>query len=373
MGMDRWRGLTAVLGGCLSMASGPAPAQVETRSADLAPDRPVPSGAPSMDELVYSGLARPGSVATLGLTGAGAPGDQFFWTQIRGTPVEIENPRAARVRFTVPAVEGKLVFVVAVTNGSTIRKTRIVMTVSAPTSPEVAGEGRGPVANPGDDQVGLVGRRITLNGSESEPRDAVGFRWMQVSGPAVAEARQEGAYYTFVPTAPGVHRFALLVGHESRVSMPAVVSVEVGQRRSPVSEPATPAASPGESPLARWASTAVASIPSGGRTASEVADVFEGVAGRVALFKCFGELQSELSRRLDVVIPADPASRQLWSGQVFGPLSQITAAEFLPVGLDLRLASAFEQPIEPPQRERIANFYRNLAEAFRPRVASAQP
>ena len=58
----------------------------------------------------------------------------------------------------------------------------------------------------------------------------VGFRWMHLSGPAIAEARQEGPYFSFVPTAPGLYRFALLVGFESKVSMPSVVSVEVGQR-----------------------------------------------------------------------------------------------------------------------------------------------
>ena len=86
------------------------------------------------------------------------------------------------------------------------------------------------MSDAGDDQIGLVGRRITLNGSRSRPQNRVEFRWMHLSGPAIAENRQEGPYFSFVPTSPGVYRFALLVAFESKVSMPSVVSVEVGQR-----------------------------------------------------------------------------------------------------------------------------------------------
>jgi len=66
-------------------------------------------------------------------------------------------------------------------------------------------------ADAGDDQIGLVGRQITLNGGRSGPRGAIGYRWIQLSGPEPTARGQDGYIFTFTPRAAGIYRFALLV------------------------------------------------------------------------------------------------------------------------------------------------------------------
>ena len=331
---------------------------------------------PGQDRVIYQGAAVQGSPVTIGVDGEIPPGTTIRWTQIEGPSVAIHDPSAPRIRFTVPIDAKRLVFVATVVDDRGSRNVRIAVPVSAPPpvppAPPIADEGppgvgTGPVADAGDDQIGLVGRRITLNGSRSRPHDRVGFRWMHLSGPAIAEARQEGPYFTFVPTTPGVYRFALLVGFESKVSMPSVLAVEVGQR--PGSTSGAVATVESVSPLSRWARDAVATIPGGEETSAQVGDVFEAIAGRAALYTSFAQLQSELTRRLDVVVPTEPEARQQWSTRVFGPLSQMTAAELVAAGIDQRQPTAADRPLEAMQRERIGSFYRSLAVAFRSRPA----
>ena len=369
--------------------------------ADVRGGGALPAGA--ADEVVYKGRATAGSVVVVGTDGPIPVGTTFHWSQVEGPPVAIDDTRGTKIRFTVPADARRLTFLATIADDRGSRVTRITVPISAasppsPTSPPspisapsptspmptpgalprtmlrrasarrrlVPGaSGMLPMADAGDDQIGLAGRRITLSGVRSKPTDQVGYRWMHLAGPAISEAKQEGSYYSFVPSAPGVYRFALLVGHRDQVSMPSVVAVEVGQR--PMASGGPPAAEP--SPLARWASNALVAIPGSGETAPQVADVFEAIAGRAPLYTSFSQLQSELTRRLDVVIPLDPSSRGLWSSQVFVPLSQITAAELMAAGIDLRVPMASDRPLESPQRERIGAFYRSLAVAFRSRTA----
>ena len=333
---------------------------------------PDPLAVPGQDHVVYQGTATPGAPVTIGVEGPIPTGTTFHWKQVEGPTVAIDDPKAMKIHFTVPMDAKRLAFVATVADALGSREVRISVPVSppppVPPAPPIGDEGSpaaatSPVADAGDEQIGLVGRRITLSGARSRPQNKVGFRWMHLSGPAIAEPRQEGPYFTFVPTAPGVYRFALLVGFESKVSMPSVVSVEVGQRPNAVSA----AAGPGDatSYMTRWARAAIAPIPGGEETASQVGDVFEAIAGRAGLYTSFSQLQSELTRRLDVVVPMEPLARNQWSAQVFVPLSQMTSAELMAAGIDLRVPSASDRPLEGPQKERIGAFYRSLAVAFR--------
>lgn len=342
--------------------------------ADLRPPDAV--AGPGQDQVVYQGTAVQGAPVTIGVDGPIPTGTTFRWKQDEGPTVAIDDPTAAKIRFTVPIDARRLGFVATVADGKSSRDVRIAVPVSppppVPAAPPIADEGppavgTSPVADAGDDQIGLVGRRITLNGSRSRPQNRVGFRWMHLSGPAITDPRQEGPYFTFVPTAPGGYRFALLVGFESKVSMPTVVSVEVGQR--PGSSAGPVGSAEPVPPMTRWAKAAVATIPGGEETSAQVGDVFEAIAGRATLYTSFSQLQSELARRMDVVVPTEPATRNRWSSQVFVPLSQITAAEMMAAGIDLRVPSASDRPLESSQRERIGAFYRSLAVAFRSRPA----
>ena len=112
-------------------------------------------------------------------------------------------------------------------------------------------------------------------------------------------------------------------------------------------------------------------LPNGPRVASNIADVLEAVAERVTLYESFAMLESELGRRLDVVVPSTPGERGLWSRGVFQPLAAYTAAELLPAGLDLRTPQGLQQTLTPATRERLHDHLLNLARTFRRRLASA--
>jgi hypothetical protein len=363
-------GLGLVLG-LAGAARGEDGRAIAAEVADLRPEA-------TRDQVVYQGTAVQGARVTIGVDGPIPPGTTFRWKQVEGPAVAIDEPNSAKIKFVVPIDAKRLAFVATVADERGSREVRVAVPVSTPPpvppAPPIGDEGppavgTEPVADAGDDQIGLVGRRITLNGARSRPQNRVGFRWMHLSGPAIAEPRQEGPYFTFVPTAPGVYRFALLVAFESKVSMPSLVTVEVGQRPGSPGQTTAPAPADAVSPMTRWARGAVATIPGGEETATQVGDVFEAIAGRASLYTSFSQLQSELTRRLDVIVPLDPSARNQWSSQVFVPLSQMTASELLAAGIDLRVPSSSDRPLEPAQRERIGAFYRSLAVAFRSRPA----
>jgi hypothetical protein len=342
---------------------------------------PLPGAAPkvpkAVDEVVYQGTIVPGARVEIGPEGPIPPGTSFRWTQVEGPSVAIDNPSASQIHFTAPAGAKKLAFLMSVKSGRGERSTRVMVPISQPkaTTPAAPGvpkdlTGSLPIADAGDDQVGQVGRRITLDGTRSKPIGRVGYRWLQLSGPTATEVTEDGGYYSFVPAVPGGYRFALVVAHESRASVPDVVAVEVGQPERPGSTASAPRPAVAESSkLAQAVAAAVAVIPGGAETADKIADVFESVADRAPLFKTYGELQSEMTRRLDVVIPNEPTLRAAWSSQVLVPLSQITSGELMAIGIDSRLSPEAFRPLETSQKERVQAIFKGLAVAFRPRTA----
>jgi hypothetical protein len=228
-------------------------------------------------------------------------------------------------------------------------------------------------ADAGDDQIGLVGRRITLNGSQSAPGQGIIYRWFQLAGPKVEQAIQEKYYYAFTPADPGIYRFGLVVAASSgsgEVSLSDLdeVVVTVGEMPSTFGGPSLGGVA-GAAPLAALdqalqgpGSIAVRA------TLDQVASVLEAISARATLYTTFAELTSELMRRLDVSIPADPNARQFWAQAVFSPLTQHTVAELLAVGLDLRLPQAHQQPLNPAQQERLRKLFAGYAREFRSRT-----
>jgi hypothetical protein len=327
-------------------------------------------GSAENDEVVYEGTIVPGARVGIGPDGPIPPGTSFRWTQVEGPTVPIDNPSVPKIHFTAPAGAKKLAFMMSVRSDRGERSTRVVVPISNPDpalAPAVSKDPTAsvPIADAGDDQVGLMGRRVTLNGGRSKPTGRVGYRWVQISGPSAEEVTEEGGSYSFVPEAPGTYRFALVVAHESRASVPDLVTVEVGQPTR--TGPTTPRPSAvGPSRLSQAIASAVAPIPRGAETADKIADVFESVADRSTIFKTYGELQSEMTRRLDVVIPAEPALRAVWSSQVLVPLTQIISAELMAIGIDPRLTPDAYRPLEASQKARVQEIYKGLALAFRP-------
>ena len=83
-------------------------------------------------------------------------------------------------------------------------------------------------------------------------------------------------------------------------------------------------------------------------------------------------LQSELARRLDVVLPAEAATRAAWAEGVFSPLEAFTTGQLLAAGLDVRQAQGLTKPLTIAEKEKIRDHFERLARAFRARNSTAR-
>lgn len=222
-------------------------------------------------------------------------------------------------------------------------------------------------ADAGDDQIALVGRQVTLNGIRSTPRSRVGFRWIQVGGPKVLLKIEDRYIYTFVPHVAGTYRFVLVVAEGGEISDPAAVSVTAVASSAGVGAPATAAAvpEPEPEPLDQWMGKALGAIDDGPKAAGRLAEAFDEVAGRVELYRSYADAFSEMSRRLDAIVPEEPARRGPWLDRLFVPLSGRLVAGMLEKGLDLRRAEGQAAAWTPEQRARLAELLRAMAAGCR--------
>jgi hypothetical protein len=221
-------------------------------------------------------------------------------------------------------------------------------------------------ADAGDDQVGLVGRMVTLNAIRSEPRGKIGYRWIQLGGPFVKLKLEDGYTYSFIPPAPGIYRFALVVATGSEISEPSRVTVTVASNVA--TGPSPSAETPGmeaTEPIDELARAALAALEGGPQAAEPLAEAFEGISERMDLYRSFSDVYSEMTRRLEAIVPQDPGHRAVWNERLFTPLSGRLVAALLAEGLDLRVPSGQSAPLSAGQRARLADLYRAMAEGFR--------
>lgn len=325
---------------------------------------------------------------------------RFHWAQIAGPKVALDDPTGSTSSFVVPDVEGTIVLALTVSNDSGMDTSslsipiarRLTLDESADPDPPPL-----PVADAGDDQLGMVGHQVTLNGMRSEPRGRIGFRWLQVDGPPVRLRIEDGYTYTFVPDAPGMYRFALVVAAGSTISNADYVSVNVGAApnqatapmqgqgpespapsagplrtnphpeyvQAPAASPVQPVAPPPPMPLDQMVRAGVASIRGGHEAAEALEIAFAEVAERVStLYETYDDLFSELSRRLDAIVPADPQLRDVWFEHLLNPLSIRMVEELRSEGLDLANPSARSAPLSSRQRARISNQLERIASGF---------
>jgi hypothetical protein len=154
-----------------------------------------------------------------------------------------------------------------------------------------------------------------------------------------------------------------------------VTNMAVARVATPAPAPApAPASAPAPAPVAAMASTptpeqilatGLAHLSDAAIVADHAADVFDSVAGRADLYTSFAELQEELKRRLDVVIPVDPAQRQSWTQTVFLPLTAYTTSQLAGLGLYPQWPQSLNQPLTPAQRQGVRGHMLTLAQAFR--------
>src|SRR5271166_5653798 len=166
------------------------------------------------------GTPTPGSRVTIGVTGTPDPDVSYQWVQIDGPPVTIEDATKPKIQITIPSDARSLSFLLTMNDGKGQRTARFSIPVENARRADASAANR---SDAGDDQIGLVGRRITLNGSGiTTPRGGVAYRWFQLAGPKVEKAAQEQYYYTFVPRTPGVYRFGLVVASGGGSTAPSI-------------------------------------------------------------------------------------------------------------------------------------------------------
>jgi hypothetical protein len=370
----------AVLGPALALAAQlptaspaetPAPASAGVPTASYFEAGIRPDQTPEPGDRIELDVADPPAA-----NGPAAPAMTYRWVQTEGPHAEVQGDNQRKLRIQIPDARERLGFLRIGTAPGQVRIIHFTVPVAPGSSPASAAQPATTTptasvplhADAGDDQVGLVGHRVTLNGTRSAPAGSIVYRWMQVAGPAVVGPKTEGGFFSFVPSGPGLYQFALVVGGSMGISEPDPVAVLVGA--APAGAGLAPAGAPAETPAAgaptasptapptsstqERVAAASAQLPDGRRIADEMADVFEAVAGRSSLYASFADLQSELARRLDVVVPAEEPARATWTREVLQPLTQLTVQDMLAKGgLDLRAPAGVMQPLSPAQQDQL--------------------
>jgi hypothetical protein len=329
-------------------------------------DLPLDAGG----QLQYSGTAIAGSRITIRIPGPLAAETTVRWVQVEGPTVALGDDTKPEIQFTIPPTAQKLGFEAVLKDSKGERTGRVTIPIrQAPSTNALAVH-----ADAGDDQIGLVGHRMTLNGSRSSPRAEVRLRWFALGGPKVENGAQEESYYSFTPTVSGVYRFGLVaatIDADGEICIGDLdeVLVTVGEKPTVFGGSGAAGAGSGGLPVAAIDQILLGpSSISARETLDQVAGVFEAIATRTSLYTNFGELSSEMIRRLDAVIPADAQSRQFWSQNVFGPLSQYIVAEMLGSGLELRSPQGQQQALSSTQQDKLQKLFSLFAREIRSRT-----
>lgn len=319
------------------------------------------------------GTASPGLRITL--SGGDSRGNnlRFLWVQTRGPEVVLDRPEASEVSFIVPAEATAMTFHLVVAGRGGFDRAVLEIPVEQRSRPEMRAM---VVADAGDDQVAVVGHRVTLNGIRSQPRSRLAYRWIQIEGRGVSDRTEEGCFYSFVPAEPGLHRFLLVVSSDGFISQPDEVRVSVlpqgeappglrsASRERGVHQKGDPDEAAAE-PALRQARQLLSTMAGGARTGRELAVAFEGIAGRISVYTTYGEVLSEISRRIDAVLPHGSVERAEWDRVVFEPLSQRIIRSLRPVGLDLSMDQSEDKSLTDEQKDTLAVLFRGIARGFR--------
>jgi hypothetical protein len=302
------------------------------------------------------GVVSPGLRVTL--DGSASTGGRVWyrWLQTQGSRVTIEDSTRAEAHFIVPADALTLGFVLVVGNSTGVDAKSVTIEVD---DPDRDADGRSLKADAGDDQSARVGRKVVLNGVRSEPRDKIRFRWVQTAGPKVPIRAGEGPTASFVPALPGTYQFALIVASGGGViSEPSSVTVHVsGPSRNPADEPAMD--------IDELARVSLDSIDGGPKLADDVSRAFDAVADSINSYKTFADAITDMTRRLDSVVPREKDRRAVWVEKLFSPLMARIAVTLKGEGLDLTQPGTQTQALTKPQRARLAEQFRYTAAGLR--------
>ena len=313
------------------------------------------------------GTAAPG--LRVRLDGRPSSGGQVWyrWVQASGTKVSLAGADQAVAQFVVPPEATDLGFVLVVGNASGIDARPVEVEVA---TVDAEGEVLPLKADAGGDQTASVGQRVVLDGIKSEPRGRIKFRWVQTAGPKPVDLIARAATCQFIPEVTGKYQFALLaIGEDGLVSDAAPVEVKVRAAKAGAAGPtvanptaATERPAPALDELAR---AALATIPGGSRLAPDLARSFDAAADRVDSAKNYLDAATELTRRLDAVVPRDPAHRAEWVDRFLKPWN-IRMIEVVRVGgLDLEQPGGQTKALTKEQKARLAEQLRITAAGLR--------
>lgn len=325
---------------------------------------PVASGSAPRAIPRATGVAAPG--ARVRLDGTPSSGGQVWyrWVQTAGPRVTLAGADQAVAQFTVPKDAAALEFILVVGNNGGVDARPLSVPIESAEA-DTGGEALPLQADAGPDQAGVVGQKVVLDGSKSEPKGKIRCRWVQTGGPQVADLEAHDAGCSFVPAHPGAYQFALLVvGADDLVSEAALVRVQV---KPATAAKATGAPAADRPPLAldELAQGAVAAIPGGGRLADDLARSFDLTADRIDAFKTYLDAASELTRRLDAVIPREPGRREPYVERLLKPWNARLAEVAREQGLALDQPAGQRKPLTKPQRAYLAQSLRLTAAGLR--------
>jgi len=323
----------------------------------------LPSVAPTKAVARFEGTAAPGLRVVLSAEGSTGDDLRYLWVQTRGPEVHLEPADVMRTSFLVPTGATDLAFHLVVAGRSGVDRKILEIPLdlhSRPSLPPVV------VADAGDDQVAVVGHRVTLNGIRSTPRERTAYRWIQIAGAEVLEPIEEAWTYSFVPVEPGTYRFLLVVASEGVISRPDEVRVAV-QAEGP--SDVRPSAR--IDLVDRFTRGLIRSVEGGRAAADKLADAFEGLGERMSLYRTYEDLFSEASRRINAALPPDSSPCDEWDRLVFEPLSGQIVEGMRGAGLDLDRDEARIQPLSDDQKARLAALFRGIARGFRSGASDA--
>jgi hypothetical protein len=314
----------------------------------------------------YEGIAAPGVQITLKGDGSTGAGLRYRWVQTQGPPASLSDPSQAMTRVTVPEASGALGFLLVVSNEAGMDSVTLKIPVEGRPKTMADGQLR---ADAGDDQIAVVGRQITLNGSRSEPRGKIGYRWIQTAGPQVRLKIEEGHIFSFVPAEPGTYRFALVVADGGVISQPDEVEVTTTAPSTSTLPTSRASSLPLPAPAARdpellgaFVRSSLAKLDGGPALAEAMAETFDNIAGRIGLYRSYEEAFSEMSRRLDAIVPQEPTRRAIWIERLFVPVTSRLVEEMRKEGLDLSSATGRAATMTEAQRTRMADVFRAIGE-----------
>lgn len=314
------------------------------------------------------GAAAPG--LRVRLDGSPSSGGQVWyrWVQSAGTRVTLAGADQPVAQFVVPEGADSLGFVLVVGNASGVDARPVDVEVVAADS---EGELVPLKADAGADQVANVGHRVVLDGAKSEPRGKIRLRWVQTAGPKPVDLAAHGTTCQFIPEVTGNYQFALLaIGEDGLVSEAAPVAIKVrpAQAGSVVGSPTRPTSIPTERTapaLDELARSALASIPGSSRLAPDLARAFDAAAERVESAKTYLDAATDLTRRLDVVVPRDPSRRAEWVARFLKPWNNRMIEIVRDNGLDLEQPGGQTKPLTKSQKSRLAEQFRVTAAGLR--------